>query len=177
MKRIKHTIIAFLASLLLTASALAVYANAAEPSANPKSAGVDYITAYACTLRAGQSSSSTSLASIAKGKRVNNSDNSGYMFSNTSWTGVTYNAQFGYIRNDLIIPSQDCYRVTTTSGLKLRKGPGSGYGYYGTILYNTYLHVIEYTNSSWYKVRAYSSSLDSYVGYVSTSYIAQVTGS
>ena len=46
----KRTITVFLAMLLLITSALAVYANAAEPGASPKSAGVDYITAYACTL-------------------------------------------------------------------------------------------------------------------------------
>lgn len=56
----------------------------------------------------------------------------------------------------------------TKSSVNFRQGPGTNYKTYGTIKSGTEVLVLEYTNSSWYKV-----SYNGRIGYVSSNYLTE----
>lgn len=143
----------------------------------------DFIAAYAVNLRSGQTVGSSIVTTAPKQSTLNNGDNSGWIFG-TSFTGVSYHSDFGYVRNDLMIPSQSCKKVSTSSGngLYMRKDAGTGYAkvYSAAIPNNTFLYYISQKVGTdgdiWYKVRAFATGMDALTGYVHSDYVTTVHG-
>ena len=58
--------------------------------------------------------------------------------------------------------------LVSTSSVNFRSGPGTNYTSYGLLSPGTEVTVIEYTNSSWYKV-----SYNNKIGYIHTNYLSE----
>ena len=135
-----------------------------------------YVCPYACSLRETPSTSGTFLRTVPEGNRVTgtSTSNSGWTYTSGSWTKVIY-IDTGYIRNDLLIPANKSFSVTTSAGLRMRSSPGNG-SVVETLPYGTRLCRINNTNYSydgatWYYVRAYLDG-ERITGYVHSGYIA-----
>lgn len=167
------------AMIMLLASIFTVSISATAPTASIMTNGVDFIAGYTVNLRSTQSSSGSIVATAPKRSTLNNSDNGGWIWSKTSWTGVSYHGTFGYARNDLIMPSQNAKTIYTSSGVgvRLRYGHGTDYGYTYVLPVGTYVCVVG-SYSTWRQVRVYAGgeSYDEALGWVQASYLATLNG-
>lgn len=154
------------------------FAYAEGSTVTPRTNGVDFIAAYSLNLRDAQTAAGNIVVNVPKQSTLNNSDNGGWWWSDSTWTGVHYGSKFGYARNDLICPSQSCYKVTASSGLNLRSAASTSSLSKGLISYGEYVYIIDFTSSDWCEVLALSSnsSVDGKTGYVSRDYITRVYG-
>ena len=169
--------LAWICTLTLVLSLSTVFASAAEAEREEPTRTVDpqrdYLLPYAANLRSGAGTNYATLRTVPAGYRVRGvlSGNSGWTYSSSTWTKVTY-IDTGYMRNDLIIPLNKSYVVTTNSTLNLRAYAGNG-EVIKSLANGTKLCKLGetlYNDVVWYYVRAYLDG-ERVTGYVHSGYV------
>ncbi|MEG1893497.1 MAG: SH3 domain-containing protein [Clostridia bacterium] len=147
--------------------------NPVNNSEMPTGEFVTAVTTGNVNFRKSADSSSKRICTIPTGTQVQ-------VYSRANgWAYAVYDNHAGYISEDYLkytaaapttAPGQIMsYGNVTGSGVKLRKGPGTNYGYIASLAKNTKVDVLGLIGS-WYKVIANGTE-----GYISSSYIA-ITG-
>lgn len=127
-----------------------------------------------CNVRTEATTASDILTVFSKGhKAYSDIATVNYVYSINRWTDVTASNGIGWVRNDLLCPSENCYAVSTTAGLNLRAGPSTGYPVVYALEYGTYVEVISF-GSAFNFVRVRTGDYEGTRGYVSVDYIRQV---
>lgn len=127
-----------------------------------------------CNVRTKATTASDILTVFSKGyKAYSDIATVNYVYSVNKWTDVTASNGIGWVRNDLLCPSENCYAVSTPAGLNLRVGPSTGYPVVYALEYGTYVEIISIVDEFAF-VRVRTGDYEEDVGYVSTKYIRQV---
>ena len=127
-----------------------------------------------CNVRTEATTASDILTVFSKGyKAYSDIATVNYVYSINRWTDVTASNGIGWVRNDLLCPSENCYAVSTSAGLNLRDGPSLNSEIVRTLEYGTSVEVISF-GSAFNFVRVRTGIYEGDVGYVSANYIRQV---
>lgn len=127
-----------------------------------------------CNVRTEATTASDILTVFSKGhKAYSDIATVNYVYSVNKWTDVTASNGIGWVRNDLLCPSENCYAVSTTAGLNLRDGPSLNSEIVRTLEYGTYVEIISIVDEFAF-VRVRTGDYEGTRGYVSTKYIRQV---
>lgn len=157
-----------LATLLLVASVVNVGA------ANDPYSDYQFITTYACKVRAGTSTDYDVIASLPKGYvAYSDHSSSAYVYSTDRWVDLTVNNGWGWVRADLVCPANRCYEVTTTAGLRLRSQASTTAASLAVLPYGTYVEVLR-TSGDFFYVRVRTSDYEPMEGYVHRDYVGMV---
>lgn len=128
-----------------------------------------------CNVRTKATTASDILTVFSKGyKAYSDIATVNYVYSINRWTDVTASNGIGWVRNDLLCPSENCYAVSTTAGLNLRAGPSTSHAVMCALEYGTYVEIISVISSNFAFVRVRTGIYEGDVGYVSANYIRQV---
>ena len=179
MKRTAKHILRAFALLMAIASILSVCVSASVIKYDNKI----FTACFTYHIRATASSSATSLQTVSVTKNREAPDNTtygtsgDYSYSTTGWMEMKLknsNTQ-GYVRRDLVCPSDRCYKVTTTSGLNVRTGVGTDKPILCSIEYGDYVELrSEQSSGNWYYVRVRTGDHEGALGYVVFTYLGQV---
>ena len=127
-----------------------------------------------CNVRTEATTASDILTVFSKGyKAYSDIATVNYVYSVNKWTDVTASTGIGWVRNDLLCPSENCYAVSTTAGLNLRDGPSLNSEIVRTLEYGTYVEIISIVDEFAF-VRVRTGDYEGTRGYVSVDYIRQV---
>ena len=127
-----------------------------------------------CNVRTKATTASDILTVFSKGhKAYSDIATVNYVYSINRWTDVTASNGIGWVRNDLLCPSENCYAVSTPAGLNLRAGPSTSHAVMYALEYGTYVEIISIVDEFAF-VRVRTGDYEEDVGYVSTKYIRQV---
>lgn len=127
-----------------------------------------------CNVRTEATTASDILTVFSKGyKAYSDIATVNYVYSINRWTDVTASNGIGWVRNDLLCPSENCYAVSTPAGLNLRAGPSTSHAVMYALEYGTYVEIISIVDEFAF-VRVRTGDYEEDVGYVSTKYIRQV---
>lgn len=138
-----------------------------------------YTAAFDSRVRTQQNTTSEYIGYLYKGSRaLGEIDTGDYVFSASRWTPLTISAGLGFVRNDLICPSENLYRVNTTSGLNFRATPSTGSAPLYTLPYGAYVEKLG-VSGAFYLVRVrntgvYDLNTEGDVGYVAYQYLSIV---
>lgn len=127
-----------------------------------------------CNVRTEATTASDILTVFSKGhKAYSDIATVNYVYSINRWTDVTASNGIGWVRNDLLCPSENCYAVSTPAGLNLRAGPSTSHAVMYALEYGTYVEIISIVDEFAF-VRVRTGDYEGTRGYVSVDYIRQV---
>ena len=127
-----------------------------------------------CNVRTEATTASDILTVFSKGyKAYSDIATVNYVYSINRWTDVTASNGIGWVRNDLLCPSENCYAVSTPAGLNLRAGPSTSHAVMCALEYGTYVEIISIVDEFAF-VRVRTGDYEGTRGYVSVDYIRQV---
>ncbi|MBE6944812.1 MAG: SH3 domain-containing protein [Ruminococcaceae bacterium] len=159
-----------LATLLLVASVVNVGASGDRPNYSD----YQFTTTYACNVRAGTSTDYRIIASLPHGHiAYSDHSSSAYVYSQERWIDLTVSNGWGWVRADLVCPSNACYVVTTQAGVHLRALATVDCESLGILPYGTYVEVLG-TLGEFYHVMVRSTGMEGTYGYVSTQFVHYV---
>ena len=141
-KRITAATMSLLLVLTVMLSLCTVNVSAATPAINTSNRM--FVACFATRIRSGASTSYSSLESLSKNAyRYSQSTTSGtYDYSTQDWMRLnTSGGTNGYIRRDMVCPTDRCYKITASSGLNLRERPEADSRIIATIPYGEYVQV------------------------------------
>lgn len=166
------------ASILLFVAILMFTISICSASVAPAALYFQYTTTAVCNVRTEATTASDILTVFSKGyKAYSDIATVNYVYSVNRWTDVTASNGIGWVRNDLLCPSENCYAVSTTAGLNLRAGPSTSHAVMCALEYGTYVEIISIVDSivdEFAFVRVRTGDYEEDVGYVSVDYIRQV---
>lgn len=145
-KRITAATMSFILVLTVMLSLFTISVSAVTPVINTSNRM--FVACFTTRIRSGASTSYSSLESLAKNAyRYSQSTTSGsYDYSTQDWMRLnTSGGTNGYIRRDMVCPTDRCYKVTASSGLNLRERPEADAKIIVTIPYGEYVQVKEVT--------------------------------
>lgn len=124
------------------------------------------------TVRSGKGTNYSSLGTASVGSLQRRSVIPySYVYNTTSWSEITWQGGYGFLRNDLICPDDIIYRVNVSTSARIRSTPTSSS--YITVPDNTVLQRVNNetrpdssTNYVWYNVLVRTTANEGYIGWI-----------
>lgn len=159
-----------LATLLLVASVINVGASGDQPNYSD----YQFTTTYDCNVRAGTSTDYRIIASLPHGHiAYSDHSSSAYVYSKSRWIDLTVSNGWGWVRADLVCPSNACYVVTTQAGVHLRTDARTDSDSKGVLPYGTYVEVLS-SFGGFHYVMVRTTAKEGEYGFVSAAYVHYV---
>ncbi len=180
LKTKKRGLSLILSMVMLIAVVLSTFTMTASAQTPTINAGNKVHTAcFTYNIRAGATAAANSLETVSKAKnRVSESMTSAnYTYSTSGWMSIKTSAgRDGHVRRDLVCPSDRCYKVNTSAGLRVRSTSDPTSSVLYTAPNGTYLQVMDVVSGMSY-VRVRTGSEEGLIGFVVNDYITRVNSS